>query len=127
VAAVAATSPLRSAAGVRRSAQLGVRGLLWWQRSDPRLQAFTEAQLGRLLAHQGPRGEDLIGVLRAYLAAGGNVSGTATALHLSRPAAYARLDRLVGLLGADLSDPEVRLSVHVALLAHDQSQLTGSH
>jgi purine catabolism regulator len=38
-------------------------------------------------------------------------------LHLSRPATYARVNRLEQRLGRQLSDPETRLSLHLALLA----------
>ena len=41
------------------------------------------------------------------------------AVQLSRPAAYARLDRLRSLLGADLGHARTRLSLHLALLALD--------
>lgn len=126
VARVAATLPLRRTPGVHRSVDLGVRGLLWWLRHDPRLQSFTEAQLGPLLTHHATHRDDLLDALRHYVTADGSVTAFARAVHLSRPAAYARLDRLRSVLGVDLSDPEARLSVHVALLAHDQSERPGA-
>ena len=48
------------------------------------------------------------------------VSAFARAVQLSRPAAYARLDRLRSLLGADLGHARTRLSLHLALLALDR-------
>jgi PucR C-terminal helix-turn-helix domain/Aminotransferase class-III len=47
----------------------------------------------------------------------GAVSAFARAVQLSRPGAYARLDRLRSLLGADLGHARNRLSLHLALLA----------
>jgi purine catabolism regulator len=46
----------------------------------------------------------------------------AARLELSRPAAYARLRRLRELLGRDLEQPRTRLSLHLAMLALEQSR-----
>ena len=56
----------------------------------------------------------------ASLDAGAVVSAFARAVQLSRPAAYARLDRLRSLLGADLGHARTRSSLHLALLALDR-------
>ena len=48
---------------------------------------FTERELGPLL----DRADDLLEVLRAYLASGRNKSAAAASMHLSRPAFYERL------------------------------------
>lgn len=109
---------------VYRSRDLGARGLLWSLRADPRLHRFAELQLQPLLSHRAHRpGEeqDLLDLLRTYLAANGNVAVLARALHLSRPAVYARLKRLSDVLGRDIADAETRLSLHLAVLAYDQA------
>ncbi|MDF5756278.1 PucR family transcriptional regulator [Spongiactinospora sp. TRM90649] len=109
---------------VYRSRDLGARGLLWSLRADPRLHRFAELQLQALLNHRAHRpGEeqDLLGLLRAYLAVTGNVAELARDLHLSRPAVYARLRRLSDVLGRDITDAETRLSLHLAVLAYDQT------
>ncbi len=72
VADVAATG--RTARAVHRSADLGVRGLLWWFRDDPRLAAFTETTLRPLLAHDAERRTGLMDLLRAHLEADGNTA-----------------------------------------------------
>ncbi|MBM7773866.1 purine catabolism regulator [Actinokineospora baliensis] len=111
---------------VYRSRDLGARGLLWSLRADPRLHQFAELQLAPLLRHRVLRPgdeQDLLDLLRAYLAANGNVAVLARALHLSRPAVYARLTRLTTVLGHDLTDAETRLSLHLAVLAYDQAAL----
>ncbi len=105
---------------VWRGRDLGARGLLWQLRSDPRLLSFVDAELGPLLRLDEPARATMLHTLLAYLDAGGNVTDFARAVHLSRPAAYARLDRLSEVLGRDLDQPRTRLSMHLALLALDQ-------
>ena len=118
VAEVAASLPGRDPRHVHHLGDLGARGLLWWLRGDPRLQAFVEVQLAPLLTPvPDVRSLDL---LRDHLAEGGSMTRLASRLHLSRPAAYGRVDRLRAKLGVDLDDPETRLTLHLALLAHDQ-------
>jgi purine catabolism regulator len=98
-----------------RLADLRLRGLLHLLRDDPRLQTFVERELGALLA--ADPGAGLLGVLAAYLAAGGNKAEAARASHLARPTFYQRLRRIERLLRADLRSAESRTSLHVALLA----------
>ena len=120
VARVAATSQT-SEVRAYRTADLGARGLLWWMREDPRLQRYVERHLGPLLSLPQGRAASHLRVLRAFLAAGGSVTRAARALHLSRPATYSWVDRLQTLLGQDLGDVESRLSLHLALVAHDEA------
>jgi purine catabolism regulator len=127
---VAAAMRRASASGTRtppsqprrvwRRTDLGARGLLWQLRADPRLQSFVDAPLAPLLRLDDPERATMLETLLAYLDAGGVVTTFARAVHLSRPAAYARLDRLRTLLGCDLDQPGTRLSVHLALLALEQ-------
>ena len=117
VAEVASRLPQRVPATVHRTGDLGVRGLLWWLREDPRLQSFVETQLAPLLR---PPGEaQALDLLREHLAAGGSMTRLASRLQLSRPAAYGRVQRLRERLGRDLDDPEERLALHLALLARE--------
>lgn len=120
VAAVASILPNRDTSIVYRSLQLGVRGFLWWLRDDSRLHAFSEAQLQPLLESKVKSEGGSLEMLRAYISAGGNMSEVAKALHVSRSAAYARLERFKKILGVDPADPETRLSLHLALIAYDQ-------
>jgi PucR family transcriptional regulator, purine catabolism regulatory protein len=103
-----------------RLPDLRLRGLLHLLRDDPRLQTFVERELGPLLAAGPDAG--LIDVLSAYLAAGGNKAEAAKASHLARPTFYERLRRIERTLGTDLSSPESRTSLHVALLALSASR-----
>src|SRR5580658_5890041 len=99
-----------------RLPDLHLRGLMHLLREDARLQTFVERELGALLAHE--RGAELIEVLSALLAAGGNKAAAAKNSHLARPTFYERLRRIERILGVSLDSAESRTSLHVALLAH---------
>jgi PucR family transcriptional regulator, purine catabolism regulatory protein len=103
-----------------RLPDLRLRGLLHLLRDDPRLQTFVERELGALLVSD--QGTELIDVLAAYLAAGGNKAAGAKNSHLARPTFYERLRRIERILGTDLSSAESRTSLHVALLALDAAR-----
>lgn len=115
--AVVGTSGLDSHL-VYRGQDLGLRGVLWKLRDDPRLQTFCESTLSAVLALPERERVKTIVTLRAYLDAGGNVTEFARAIRTSRPAAYSRIAYLNRLLGVDLQRPEDRTSIHVAVLAH---------
>jgi purine catabolism regulator len=100
-----------------RLPDLRLRGLLHLLRDDPRLQSFSERELGALLVHDDAAGTQLIAALTAYLEAGGNKAEAAKRAHLARPTMYERLRQIEDVLGIDLEPAESRLSLHVALLA----------
>ena len=99
-----------------------VRGLLYLLRSDPRVQAFVEREIGPLLAVEAERRRDLLQALRQYLGVGRNKSLAADALHMSRPALYHRLRSIEKLLNVELDDVEACLTLHVAIIAFDVQQ-----
>ena len=100
-----------------RLPDLRLRGLLHLLRHDPRLQAFAERELSRLLVHDDATGAQLVPALTAYLEAGGNKAAAAKRAHLARPTMYERLRQIEDVLGVELEPAESRLSLHVALLA----------
>lgn len=104
---------------VVRLKDVHLRGLVRLLRDDPHVQSFAERELDGLLCGSG---DDLLAVLRTYLATGRNKSRTAQLHHVSRPALYRRLEAIQGRLGVDLDDFEQAASVHIALLAHDAQQ-----
>lgn len=106
---------------VVRLKDVHLRGLLRLLRDDPHVQSFAERELDGLLCGKGVD-QDLLGVLRTYLATGRNKSRTAQLHHVSRPALYRRLEAIQARLGVDLDDFEQAASVHIALLAHDAQQ-----
>lgn len=99
-----------------RLRDLGLHGLMYFLRDDPRVQAHVERELGPLLE---PGHADLIATLRSYVDSGGNKTDAAAATNLSRQSLYDRLKRISQLLDADLDSPRVRASLHAALSAHD--------
>ncbi len=71
----------------------------------------------------GPVGRgSLLPALRALLDHPASKTDAAASLHLSRAAFYDRLAKIERVLGTGLDDPEVRLSLHLALLADDLSR-----
>ncbi|GGS03007.1 DNA-binding protein [Streptomyces humidus] len=114
--AVADSSAALGLPAVVRLKDVHLRGLVRLLRDDPHVQSFAERELDGLLCAAG---DDLLAVLRTYLATGRNKSRTAQLHHVSRPALYRRLEAIEGRLGVDLDDFEQAASVHIALLAHD--------
>jgi purine catabolism regulator len=92
---------------------LGLYRLLSALQPLPELRAFHEEVLGRL------QSRDRAGVLRqtlkAYLDNNGSPTETAERLHLHRNTVLYRLGRIQSVLGQDLRDAEVRLTLHLAL------------
>ncbi|MET7454608.1 PucR family transcriptional regulator [Streptomyces sp. NPDC005574] len=117
--AVADSSAALDLPAVVRLKDVHLRGLIRLLRDDPHVQSFAERELDGLLCEAG---EDLLAVLRTYLASGRNKSRTAQLHHVSRPALYRRLEAIQARLGVDLDDFEQAASVHIALLAHDAQQ-----
>ncbi len=105
------------------SRDLGARGLLHALRDDPRLLAFVEAQLGPVLRLEPARRADLLRSARAFAQADGVIAAFAGLIGTSRPAAYARARKLSDVLGRDVTDPEVKLSLQVAVLALEATGL----
>ncbi|OLM00645.1 putative regulatory protein [Pseudonocardia sp. Ae406_Ps2] len=118
IAGIARPTRPGEAVRVSRGRHLGVRRLLWQLRGEVRLHAFVDEQLGRVLALPHGRREDTLRMLESYLDCNGVMAVFARSLHLSRAGAYARLDTLRRVLGADLGDAEVRTGLHLAMLAH---------
>ncbi len=106
---------------------LRLRGLSSLIRDDPRVQRFAEAELGPLLLDDIRREGRSVDVLRAYLECGGNKTAVAQRLHMSRPALYAHLRRIVETLGVSLEDGESRASLHVALMIIDARSALDGH
>ena len=123
---VAAATGLSTPTRMWRSDDLGVQGLLWQLRTDPRLLSYIDAQLGPLLRLDDRVRGPMLDTLSAYLEAGGRMTAFAEMINLSRPATYARLTRLQQVLGAALDQPRTRLSLHVAMLALQQNRDTGA-
>ncbi len=106
---------------VHRLADLHLRGLLALLGEDERVRLFVERELGPLQEHDRADGSrtELLAALRALLLHPASKTEAAASLHLSRAAFYDRLARIESVLDADLDDPDVRVSLHVALVADE--------
>jgi len=113
--------------GVHRLEDLHLRGLLALFGDDERLRLFVDRELAPLRAHDASEHArtSLIDALRALVQNPASKTEAAASLHLSRAAFYDRLQRIEQVLGAELDDPDVRVSLHVALLADELSPHRG--
>jgi purine catabolism regulator len=91
--------------------------LLWALREDDRLQGFVDRRLAPLVEHDRQRKNVLLPTLERLCEHGWHKADTARALHLQRQALYHRAERIERLLDADLSDPETRLGLELAVRA----------
>lgn len=115
-------NPSGESKGFHRLHDVRLRGLLHLLADDERVVAFTERELGPLLARDEARGSRLVDTLKHYCVHGGNKSAAAAAAHVSRTAYYQQLARIEQVLGVSLDDPESVLSLYVALLAREIRQ-----
>ena len=83
--------------------------LLAWTRTDT-FQPAARSLLAPLRAESG----DLLRTLAAYLDAESNLAETAGVLGVHRNTVAARVARIQHVLGVELSDPDVRLALHLA-------------
>ncbi|HEY2669050.1 MAG TPA: PucR family transcriptional regulator [Rugosimonospora sp.] len=119
VASVVTTpAPREAGAGFFTAADVGLDGLFAQLRHDERVHEFVEHTLSPLLRVRD--GEELLQVLRVYLELGHSKTMAADALHMSRPALYKRLRRIERLLDTDLDAGRGSLTLHVAVVAHDE-------
>jgi len=96
---------------------LGLYRLLYALQPLPEMRAFRDDALARLRAKD--RAGVLLQTLGAYLATNGSPTDAADRLHLHRNTVLYRLGRIEDLLGVDLRNAEVRLSLHLALKIGD--------
>lgn len=102
--------------GVHRLASMRVRGLLSLLQGDDRLHTFALRQLAPLESPDGRRDNELLRTLEVLLEEWGSKSAAASRLTISRSVLYERIARIERLISEKLDDPEVRTSLHLALL-----------
>jgi purine catabolism regulator len=105
-----------------RAPDLRLRGLVHTLRADPALADYVDRELAALLDHDAAHGSRLYEFLAAYCRAGGNKTAAANELFISRAALYDRIAKVQAVLGVDLSDPEVVLGLHFAVLVRETLQ-----
>ncbi len=106
---------------VHRLEDVHLRGLLTLLGDDDRVRLFADRELKQLREHDRQWGSGLVDALRALVEHPASKSQAAASLHVSRAAFYDRLAKIENVLGADLNDPDIRVSLHVALLAEELS------
>lgn len=116
VSSVRTPDPTRA---VHRLEDVHLRGLLNLLGDDDRVHLFADRELRQLREHDRQWGTGLVDALRALVENPASKSLAAASLHVSRAAFYDRLTKIEKVLGADLNDPDIRVSLHVALLAED--------
>lgn len=119
---VSAAVGIGHASGVVRWDELGVRGLLYALRDDPRLHRFEEQALGELRRYDEQKGTTLVSLLRHYLDAGRNKTTAAARAYVSRPWMHERLRRIESILGVDLENEEDCMTLQIALAIGEQHQ-----
>lgn len=96
-------------------ARLGIYRLLFYLDGQRELIDFYQETLGPLLTHDSRNEGPLIETLEGFFRCNGNLSETARTMHLHRNSLLYRLGRIEELLGRSLEDPELRLSLQIAL------------
>lgn len=92
--------------------------------TDPEEVArLIKDEIGPLLQIPGRGDGDLLRTLRIYLDENLSATSTAKLLGISRQALYQRIARIEEILGTALQDPERRLSLALALRAHEIEEL----
>lgn len=104
---------------VHRLANVHLRGLLSMLAEDDRLLTFVARELDPLREHDEQWQAGLLDAVRALVRHPCSKSDAAASLHMSRPAFYDRLTKIERLLGVDLDDADVRVSLHVAVVADE--------
>jgi purine catabolism regulator len=102
-----------------RAPDLRLRGLVHAIRHEPALGEYVDHELGPLLAHDAAHGAHLTDFLAVFCRCGGNKTAAAAELFISRAALYDRISKVERVLGVDLSDPDVVIGLHFAVLARE--------
>jgi purine catabolism regulator len=102
-----------------RASDLRLRGLVHSLRAEPALADYIDRELAALLAYDAAHGTRLYAFLAAYCRAGGNKTAAAGELFISRAALYDRIAKVEQVLGVDLSEAEVVVGLHFAILARE--------
>jgi purine catabolism regulator len=94
---------------------LGVYQLILSLNERDKLLSFAEKTLGALIEYDKRQQADLVKTLEAFFACHGNLSQTADMLIVHRNTLLYRMNRINEIAHIDLSRPEIRLALHLAL------------
>ncbi|MBX3084212.1 MAG: helix-turn-helix domain-containing protein [Anaerolineae bacterium] len=95
-------------------ADLGVYRLLSLLLETPELRSFYRETLGEL-ADEKYSNDEFVATLETFFEEHGNLSQTASKLHVHRNTLLYRMERIEQIGGFDLDNPETRLAVYLAL------------
>ena len=84
-------------------------------RDHPELDRFYRETMGKLTVQDARSDGELLRTLEAYFSCNGSPTEAASRLHIHRNTLLYRLQRIRSVAEVDLDDPEVRLSLQVAL------------
>jgi len=101
--------------GLSNHDDLGLLRILDTSGDGVELDRFVDEWLGVLVDYDRDHHSDLVRTLGVYLDAGGNYDRTGDALLIHRSTLRYRLSRIRALSGRDLTDPESRLNLHIAV------------
>lgn len=96
-------------------ARLGIYRLLFYLNGHSEMTDFYHEMLGPLLSHDST----YIDTLEGFFRCNGNLSEMARTMHFHRNSLLYRINRIEALLGHSLEDPELRLSLQIALKIHN--------
>ncbi len=94
---------------------LGLYQLLTALGDNHEAARFFRKTLGRLIEHDQQHNAELVETLDAFFVCHGNLSQTASRLHIHRNTLTYRLDRIASITALDLSDADARFSLQLAL------------
>ncbi len=94
---------------------LGYLHLLYHVPAEHNNHNVYSRKIQRLIGHEQKRSGNLLTTLETYLRQGGNALETARQLHIHRSTLIYRLQRIEGLCELDLSNPQSRLNLQIAL------------
>ncbi|MCY4146562.1 MAG: helix-turn-helix domain-containing protein, partial [Chloroflexi bacterium] len=95
---------------------LGVYQLIMSLGEREKLSDFCARTLGKVNDYDDRQNADLIKTLEAFFACHGNLSQTAASLIVHRNTLLYRINRINEIAGIDMSRPETRLALHLALI-----------
>ncbi|MFN8444217.1 MAG: helix-turn-helix domain-containing protein [Caldilineaceae bacterium] len=94
---------------------LGLYQLLTALGTNPEAARFYRKTLGKLIAYDVEKNAELVDTLEVFFACHGNLSQTATRLHIHRNTLTYRLEQITNIAQLDLEDPDARFSLQLAL------------
>lgn len=101
--------------GLSNHDDLGLLRILDTSDHGVELERYANEWLGALVEHDRDHRSELVRTLGVYLDSGGNYDRTADALIIHRSTLRYRLGRIRELTGRDVTDPDSRLHLHIAI------------